>query len=98
MSLHLSRHHIIGDIKYLLFTNDFKILYDFSLCTNGILPEVIASMDDEFGDISYVVKFYARTRSQYNAIYDKLCTLDRDKLPVICVQTQTLNHVENDNF
>ena len=55
-------------------------------------------MDCESGDISYTVKFYARTRQQYNAIYDKLCTLDRAKLSVIYVQTQMLNHVETDDF
>ena len=53
-------------------------------------------MDYEFGDISYVVKFYARTRPQYNAIYDKLCTLDIAKLHVCCVQTQRLNHIGNE--
>ena len=61
MNAYLSRNQTISDIKELLFTNEFKIIYDFSQCTNGILPEVIASMDAEFGDISYVVKFYART-------------------------------------
>ena len=55
-------------------------------------------MDCKFGDISYVVKFYARTRTQYNAMYDKLCTLDKDKLHVCCVQTQRLNHVETEGF
>ena len=98
MNAYLSRNETIGDIKELLFTNEFKILYDFSLCTNGLLPEVVASMDAEFGDISYVVKFYARTRPQYNAIYDKLCTIDRDKLPVCCVQTRRHDNVENDDF
>ena len=54
-------------------------------------------MDGEFGDISYVVKFYARTRPQYNAIYDKLCTLDIYKLYLCCVLTQRPNTVENDD-
>lgn len=98
MNAYLSRNQTIGDIKELLFNNDFKILYDFSLCTNGILPEVVASMDSQSGDISYVVKFYARTRPQYNNIYDKLCTIDRAKLPVCCVQTRRLDTVDNDDF
>ena len=62
--MRILKKQTIGDIEELLFTNDFKILYDFFLCTNSILPEVIVSMDCELGVISYVVKFYARTRPQ----------------------------------
>ena len=98
MNAYLSKNETIGDIKELLFTTDFKILYEFSQSTSAILPEVYASMDCQSGDISYVVKFFARTRTQYDEIYEKLCTLDRDKLPVCCVQTQRLNHVEIDDF
>ena len=39
-----------------------------------------------------------QARPQHNAIHDKLCTLDGDKLPVCCVQTQMLNQDETDNF
>ena len=38
MNLYLSRNHIIGDIKHLLFNAQFKNLYDFVLRTNVILP------------------------------------------------------------
>ena len=98
MMAYLLKNDTIRDIKELLFTSEFKILYDFSKSTSSILPEVFASMDCESGDISYVVKFFARTRKEYDEIYDKLCTLDRDKLPVCCVQTQRLNNVETDDF
>ena len=45
MSAYLSKNETIGDIKELLFTTEFKTLYDFSQCTNGILPEIFASVD-----------------------------------------------------
>ena len=97
-SLLLTTEATICDIKEELFTIEFKSLYDFSQCTNGLLPKVIASMNFESGDISYIVKFYARTRQQHNDIYDKSCALDRSKMPVICVETQRLNNTENDDF
>ena len=39
---------------------------------------------------------YKRIRNRYNTIYEKLCTLDREKLPACCVHTQRNNTVDNE--
>ena len=99
LSDYMESHPIIRKIYSLLFNHDFRLLYEYAIEMNNIYPDLIEMENIEFGVKFQQVIFYGRDKSEYDSIYEKSLSINRQKVPSLCIRTRYKDSTDvfNDN-